>query len=119
MAADRAGRGAWRVEQDCVEQRRLEIQDVRDANVGRQAKPVLRDGRPQRVPAHLVEELVITSEVTMLRDEFGHQRLREKKYLAGEIKVDEMVTHTMPIGEINHALDLMHEGKSIRSVVTF
>ena len=37
------------------------------------------------IPAHLVEELVITSEVTALRDEFGHQRLREKKYLAGEI----------------------------------
>jgi anaerobic ribonucleoside-triphosphate reductase len=33
----------------------------------------------------LVEDLVITSEVTALRDEFGHQRLREKKYLAGEI----------------------------------
>ena len=37
------------------------------------------------IPAHLVEELVITSEVTALRDEFGHLRLREKKYLAGEI----------------------------------
>jgi regulator of RNase E activity RraA len=37
------------------------------------------------IPAHLVENLVITSEVTALRDEFGHQRLREKKYLAGEI----------------------------------
>ena len=37
------------------------------------------------IPAHLVEELVITSEVTGLRDKFGHQRLREKKYLAGEI----------------------------------
>jgi 4-hydroxy-4-methyl-2-oxoglutarate aldolase len=37
------------------------------------------------IPSHLVEELVITSEVTALRDEFGHQRLREKKYLAGEI----------------------------------
>lgn len=37
------------------------------------------------IPAHLVEELVISSEVTALRDEFGHQRLREKKYLAGEI----------------------------------
>jgi 4-hydroxy-4-methyl-2-oxoglutarate aldolase len=37
------------------------------------------------IPAHLVEDLVITSEVTMLRDQFGHQRLREKKYLAGEI----------------------------------
>jgi regulator of RNase E activity RraA len=37
------------------------------------------------IPAALVEELVLTSEVTELRDEFGHQRLREKKYLAGQI----------------------------------
>ncbi len=37
------------------------------------------------IPAALVEELVITSEVTALRDEFGHQRLREGKYLAGQI----------------------------------
>jgi regulator of RNase E activity RraA len=37
------------------------------------------------IPAHLVDELVITAEVTALRDQFGHQRLREKKYLAGEI----------------------------------
>jgi len=37
------------------------------------------------IPAYLVEELVLTSEVTELRDEFGHQRLREKKYLAGQI----------------------------------
>ena len=37
------------------------------------------------IPAYLVEDLVITSEFTELRDEFGHQRLREKKYLAGQI----------------------------------
>ena len=37
------------------------------------------------IPAHLVEDLVITSEVTGLRDQFGHQRRREKKYLAGQI----------------------------------
>ena len=37
------------------------------------------------IPAYLAEDLVLTSEVTALRDEFGHQRLREKKYLAGEI----------------------------------
>jgi regulator of RNase E activity RraA len=37
------------------------------------------------IPAYLAEELVITSEVTALRDEFGHQRLKEKKYLAGQI----------------------------------
>ena len=37
------------------------------------------------IPAYLVEELVLTSEFTTLRDEFGHQRLREKRYLAGQI----------------------------------
>ncbi|MDX9724754.1 MAG: hypothetical protein RBT38_00090 [Bacteroidales bacterium] len=37
------------------------------------------------IPAHLVEELVITSEVTALRDEFGHLRLKEGKYKPGEI----------------------------------
>lgn len=37
------------------------------------------------IPAYLVEDLVMTSEVTALRDEFGHQRLQEKKYLAGQI----------------------------------
>ena len=41
------------------------------------------------------------------------------KYMKGEIKIDPFVTHTMPIREINKAFDLMHEGKSIRSVVTF
>ena len=40
------------------------------------------------IPAHLVDELVITAEVTALRDQFGHQRLREKKYLAGEIDTE-------------------------------
>ena len=37
------------------------------------------------IPSYLAEDLVLTSEVTALRDEFGHQRLQEKKYLAGEI----------------------------------
>ena len=37
------------------------------------------------IPAHLVEDVVITSEVTALRDEFGHQRLREGKYKPGQI----------------------------------
>jgi 4-hydroxy-4-methyl-2-oxoglutarate aldolase len=37
------------------------------------------------IPAYLVEDLVITSEVTALRDEFGHLRLREGKYKPGQI----------------------------------
>ena len=42
-----------------------------------------------------------------------------EQYLNGEIKVDEFITHTMPLEDINKAFDLMHEGKSIRSVVHF
>jgi S-(hydroxymethyl)glutathione dehydrogenase/alcohol dehydrogenase len=41
------------------------------------------------------------------------------RYLSGEIKIDPMITHTLPLEKINQAFDLMHEGKSIRSVVTF
>lgn len=41
------------------------------------------------------------------------------QYMSGEIKVDEFITHTMPLEDINKAFDLMHEGKSIRSVVHF
>jgi len=41
------------------------------------------------------------------------------RYLAGEIKVDEMITHTMGLEDINKAFDLMHEGASIRSVIHF
>lgn len=37
------------------------------------------------IPAHLVEELVKSAEITALCDEFGHQRLIEKKYLPGQI----------------------------------
>ena len=40
-------------------------------------------------------------------------------YLAGKIKVDEMVTHTLPLEQINKAFDLMHAGESIRSVIKF
>ncbi len=42
-----------------------------------------------------------------------------EKYMAGEIKVDPMITHRLPLEKINEAFDLMHEGKSIRSVITF
>jgi S-(hydroxymethyl)glutathione dehydrogenase/alcohol dehydrogenase len=41
------------------------------------------------------------------------------QYLDDEIKVDEIITHTMPLEQINTAFDLMHEGKSIRSVIHF
>jgi len=40
-------------------------------------------------------------------------------YMDGRIEVDSLVTHTMPLEKINEAFDLMHEGKSIRSVVLF
>lgn len=41
------------------------------------------------------------------------------QYMNGEVKIDEFITHTMSLDEINTAFDLMHEGKSIRSVVHF
>ena len=40
-------------------------------------------------------------------------------YMEGKISIDELITHTMPLDEINTAFDLMHEGKSIRSVVLY
>ena len=40
-------------------------------------------------------------------------------YMEGKINIDELITHTMPLDEINTAFDLMHEGKSIRSVVLY
>ena len=42
-----------------------------------------------------------------------------EKYLRGELKVDEFITYTMPLEEIIQAFALMHEGKSIRSVIHF
>ncbi|PKY12274.1 S-(hydroxymethyl)glutathione dehydrogenase/class III alcohol dehydrogenase [Acidithiobacillus marinus] len=40
-------------------------------------------------------------------------------YMEGKIQIDEMITHTLPLESINTAFDLMHEGKSIRTVLTF
>ncbi len=40
-------------------------------------------------------------------------------YMAGKIEIDPMITHTLTLDEINTGFDLMHEGKSIRSVVVY
>jgi S-(hydroxymethyl)glutathione dehydrogenase/alcohol dehydrogenase len=40
-------------------------------------------------------------------------------YMDGKINIDDLITHTMPLQDINKAFDLMHEGKSIRSVVLY
>jgi len=42
-----------------------------------------------------------------------------ERYLKGEFRLDDFITHTMPLDEINTAFELMHEGKSIRSVIHF
>ncbi|NVJ62451.1 MAG: S-(hydroxymethyl)glutathione dehydrogenase/class III alcohol dehydrogenase [Gammaproteobacteria bacterium] len=42
-----------------------------------------------------------------------------EQYLNGEFKLDDFITHTMPLDDINNAFDLMHEGKSIRSVIHY
>ena len=40
-------------------------------------------------------------------------------YMDRKIRIDEMITHRLPLEQINTAFDLMHEGKSIRSVIVF
>ena len=40
-------------------------------------------------------------------------------YMDGKINIDDLITHTMPLDEINSAFDLMHAGESIRSVVIY
>src|SRR5688572_6763113 len=40
-------------------------------------------------------------------------------YMQGKINIDDLITHTMPLSDINKAFDLMHAGESIRSVVIY
>ena len=40
-------------------------------------------------------------------------------YMDGRIDIDSLITHTMPLADINQAFDLMHSGESIRSVVVY
>ena len=40
-------------------------------------------------------------------------------HMDGKINIDDLITHVMPLDDINNAFDLMHKGESIRSVVTF
>ena len=40
-------------------------------------------------------------------------------YMQGKIAIDDLITHKMPLERINDAFELMHEGKSIRSVVVY
>ena len=42
-----------------------------------------------------------------------------ERYLSGEIKLDPMITHELPLERINEAFELMHKGQSIRTVITF
>lgn len=40
-------------------------------------------------------------------------------YMKKDLMIDEFITHTMPLNKINESFDLMHEGKSIRSMIEF
>lgn len=40
-------------------------------------------------------------------------------YMEGKINIDDLITHVMPVEQVNDAFDLMHKGESIRSVLTF
>ncbi|MCV5752412.1 S-(hydroxymethyl)glutathione dehydrogenase, partial [Escherichia coli] len=49
----------------------------------------------------------------------GRSELPEivNRYMAGEFGLQEFITHTMGLANVNKAFDLMHEGKSIRTVI--
>ena len=40
-------------------------------------------------------------------------------YMEGKINIDDLITHKLPLKEINSAFNLMHDGKSIRTVIEF
>ncbi|MEC8564062.1 MAG: S-(hydroxymethyl)glutathione dehydrogenase, partial [Pseudomonadota bacterium] len=40
-------------------------------------------------------------------------------YMDGQINIDDLITHTLPLDEINTGFDLMHAGTSIRAVVQY
>ena len=40
-------------------------------------------------------------------------------YMQGKINIDDLITHTMPLEQINHGFELMKKGESIRSVVLY
>ncbi len=40
-------------------------------------------------------------------------------YMDGRVNIDDLITHKMPLERINDAFDLMHQGKSIRSVIEY
>lgn len=42
-----------------------------------------------------------------------------QRYMQGEFKLDDFITHTMGLEQINEAFELMHEGKSIRTVIHY
>uniref|UniRef100_UPI003B9F57AF S-(hydroxymethyl)glutathione dehydrogenase/class III alcohol dehydrogenase n=1 Tax=Aeromonas jandaei TaxID=650 RepID=UPI003B9F57AF len=42
-----------------------------------------------------------------------------QRYMQGEFRLDDFITHTMPLEQINEAFDLMHQGKSIRTVIHY
>jgi S-(hydroxymethyl)glutathione dehydrogenase/alcohol dehydrogenase len=40
-------------------------------------------------------------------------------YMEGRINIDDLITHVMPVEQINDAFELMHRGESIRTILTF
>ena len=78
---------------------------------------------PQEVDGDLVPYLVNLTKRP--GDTFGGARGRTDVprivdwYMDGKIEIDPMITHTMPLEDINKGFDLMHEGKSIRGVVIY
>ena len=56
----------------------------------------------------------------MLRRDFDRINAEAlKPYMEGKIEIDPLITHTLPLADINRGFELMHQGESIRSVIVY
>jgi beta-glucanase (GH16 family) len=77
-------------------------------------------GAPFDQSFHLVLNVAVGGRLAEEHNKGGVKREGfPKQYMTGKIEIDPMITHVMGLEEINTAFDLMHAGKSIRSVVVF
>ena len=79
--------------------------------------------KPQHLgqPHHKKRERCVLGHISVPthRQEHGRVAAITEQAMRGEIQLDPFVTHTLPLERINEAFDLMHEGKSIRTVIHF
>jgi S-(hydroxymethyl)glutathione dehydrogenase/alcohol dehydrogenase len=82
-------------------------------------------GAPPREPLSIDAKMIFSGEKTIMGSNYGSARPRHDMprllslYKSGKLKLDELVTHTYQIEEINEAFDDMLEGKLARGLILF